>query len=185
MNRKSLREQTFKLLFRAEFNSHEEMSEQADMFFNSGDLTVTQRDQEFIVGRCTEIIEKLPEIDALLDEKLRGWDHTRIGKVELAILRQAVYEIVYDESIPAGVSINEAVDLAKKFGQENSGVFINGVLARFAGKEDAPAADSSAPKSKKRSEGKNSAKVVVVKHSERATDRKSFSEKSVGTRKDQ
>ncbi len=161
MNRKSLREQTFKLLFRAEFNSYEEMSEQADMFFNSGDLTVTERDQAYITGKCTQIIEKLPEIDAKLDEKLKGWDHTRIGKVELAILRQAVYEILYDETVPTGVAINEAVELAKKFGQENASVFVNGVLARFAGKVDEPAEEKT-PGSKKPAR-KNSAKVVVVK----------------------
>ena len=55
-----------------------------------------------------------------------------MGKVDLTILRLAVYEIVYDEEIPTSVAINEAVELAKKFGQDSSPAFINGVLAKFA-----------------------------------------------------
>ncbi len=54
------------------------------------------------------------------------------GKVDLTILRLAVYEIVFDDDVPTGVAINEAVELAKKFGQEESSGFVNGVLAKFA-----------------------------------------------------
>ena len=59
-----------------------------------------------------------------------------MGKVELALLRLAVYEIVFDEDIPDGVAINEAVELAKKYGQENSGAFVNAVLAKFVKQGD-------------------------------------------------
>jgi N utilization substance protein B len=55
-----------------------------------------------------------------------------MGKVDLAILRLAVYEIVFDEDVPTGVAINEAVEIAKKFGQEESSGFVNGILAKFA-----------------------------------------------------
>jgi N utilization substance protein B len=58
-----------------------------------------------------------------------------MGKVDLSILRLAVYELLFDESIPQGVAINEAVELAKKYGQDESSGFINGVLAKFAAKE--------------------------------------------------
>ena len=61
-----------------------------------------------------------------------GWQTKRMGKVDLTILRLAVYEIKYDEDIPTGVAINEAVELAKKFGQDSSPAFVNGVLAKFA-----------------------------------------------------
>lgn len=62
----------------------------------------------------------------------KGWSIDRIGKVELSIIRLAVYEILYDDTIPTAVSINEAVEMAKKFGPQDSHAFVNGILARFA-----------------------------------------------------
>ena len=64
-----------------------------------------------------------------------GWSTRRIGRVELAILRLAVYEIKEDESIPEKVAINEAVELAKKYGGNESSSFVNGILAKFAKKQ--------------------------------------------------
>ena len=66
-----------------------------------------------------------------------GWKTKRMGKVELTILRLAVYEMLYDDTIPEKVSVNEAVELAKKFGGNESPAFVNGVLARFIPKEGA------------------------------------------------
>ncbi len=77
-------------------------------------------------------IWQLVRIDQSLNEKVQGWDTGRMGKVDLTILRLAVYEIVFDEEIPTSVAINEAVELAKKFGQDSSPAFVNGVLAKFA-----------------------------------------------------
>lgn len=131
MKRHALREQVFKLLFRAEFNTPEEMREQADFFFESGDITATDKDKEYITGKCIAIVEKIPEIDDKLEEKLVDWKLSRIGKVELTILRLAIYEIMYDESVPEGAAVNEAVELAKRFGQDNAGAFINAVLSKF------------------------------------------------------
>ena len=68
----------------------------------------------------------------MINETAKGWSTDRMGKVDLTILRLAVYEIRYDEDVPTGVAINEAVELAKKFGQEGSFAFVNGVLAKFA-----------------------------------------------------
>lgn len=132
MKRSSLREQIFKLLFRAEFNDAAEMPEQEEMFFAAGDFVATERDKEYIISKTQQIVEKIPEIDAALEGKVKGWTLDRIGRVELAILRLGVYEIQYDEEIPDGVAISEAVELAKKFGDDNSGAFVNGVLAKFA-----------------------------------------------------
>ena len=67
----------------------------------------------------------------MVNEKAESWTTGRMGKVELTILRLGIYEIKFDEDIPTGVAIDEAVELAKKFGQDGSGAFINGVLARF------------------------------------------------------
>ena len=64
-------------------------------------------------------------------QEAKGWTTERMGKIELTILRLAIYEIKFDEDVPAGVAINEAVEIAKKFGQEESAGFVNGVLAKF------------------------------------------------------
>lgn len=132
MSRRELREQIFKLLFRVEFNQKEEMQAQAEFFFEEEENQADVADTAYITGKVDKIVEKLEEIDAVLNEKVQGWDTGRMGKVDLTILRLAVYEILHDEEIPTGVAINEAVELAKKFGQDSSPSFVNGVLARFA-----------------------------------------------------
>lgn len=131
MSRRELREQIFKLLFRVEFNTIEEMPEQEQLFFEEEDAPKDE-DAIYISDKYHKIFEKLPEIDSQLNEKAQGWNTSRMGKVDLTILRLAVYEICYDEDVPAGVAINEAVELAKKFGQDASFGFVNGVLAKFA-----------------------------------------------------
>lgn len=133
MSRRALREQLFKLLFRIEFNSMEEMQEQCGFFFEDSDNCAQDKDVEYIRGKFDKILEKLDEIDRLINEKAKGWTTERMGKVDLTIIRLAVYEILYDEEVPGGVAINEAVELAKKFGQEESYGFVNGILAKFAG----------------------------------------------------
>lgn len=131
MSRRELREQIFKLLFRVEFNKMEDMPEQEHLFFEDEDAAKNE-DAVYISEKYHKISEKLPEIDCKLNEKASGWDTGRMSKVDLTILRLAVYEICYDEDVPTGVAINEAVELAKKFGQDASYGFVNGVLAKFA-----------------------------------------------------
>lgn len=132
MNRSELREQVFKLLFRVEFNTMDEMFEQEELFTTTGDKEFTKADADYIREKYENIAKKLPEIDAAINEKTSGWDTGRMAKVDLTIIRLAVYEIKYDESVPTGVAINEAVELAKLFGQDGSPAFVNGVLAKFA-----------------------------------------------------
>ena len=131
MSRRELREQIFKLLFRVEFNSMEDMAEQEQLFFEDEDAA-KEEDAVYISDKYHKISEKLSEIDSQLIEKAQGWHTDRMNKVDLTILRLAVYEICYDEDVPTGVAINEAVELAKKFGQDASFGFVNGVLAKFA-----------------------------------------------------
>lgn len=131
MSRRELREQIFKLLFRVEFNSLEDMPEQERFFFEEED-TVQETDADYISDKYHKIQQKLPEIDEQLNERAQGWNTARMSKVDLTILRLAVYEINYDDSVPTGVAINEAVELAKKFGQDASSGFVNGILAKFA-----------------------------------------------------
>ena len=127
MNRRELREQIFMLLFRVEFNQKDDMPEQCTLFLEDGDTEISEKDAAYIRSKYEKIAEKLPEIDKLINETAIGWDTQRMGKVELTIIRLAVYE-----TVPTGVAINEAVELAKKFGQEGSSGFVNGILAKFA-----------------------------------------------------
>lgn len=136
MSRSGIREQVFRLLFRVEFNAPEELEEQKELFFDEveddEDISpIKEKDAQIIKSRFDDIVAKLEEIDALLQEKTEHWSMNRIGKVELTILRLAVYEIKFDEEIPDSVAINEAVELAKKYGKDESSGFVNGVLAKL------------------------------------------------------
>lgn len=130
MTRRQIREDIFSLLFRVEFVSFEEITEQMEMFFE--DEAIAEDNQNEIKVKLQDILSKKDEIDSALNEKVTGWSTERIGKVELTILRLAYYEIKYDDAVPSNVAINEAVELAKKFGQDSSASFVNGVLAKFA-----------------------------------------------------
>lgn len=132
MSRRELREQIFKLLFRIEFNIPEDMEEQKELFFSDEENAASGKDADYISEKYDNIMEKLPEIDSMINEKAECWTTARMGKVELTILRLAVYEIRFDETIPTSVAINEAVELSKKFGQEGASSFVNGVLSQFA-----------------------------------------------------
>lgn len=132
MSRRELREQIFKLLFRVEFNTAEEMPDQVKYFFEDDETRASELDQAEIEVKFQKISDKLSEIDQMINDKATGWNVGRMGKVDVAILRLAVYEICFDEDVPTVVAINEAVELAKKFGQDESPAFINGVLAKFA-----------------------------------------------------
>lgn len=131
MSRRELREQIFKFIFRVEFNDRDEMPEQERFFFEDDELMADEKDAAYISQKGKRIIEKLDELDAMINKQAKGWTTQRMGKVDLTILRLAVYEIAFDENVPAGVAINEAVELAKRFGQEESSGFVNGVLAKF------------------------------------------------------
>lgn len=138
MGRREQREQIFKLLFRVEFNAPEEMPQQRDLFVEQiklpkeeDGLAAGDRDIVYITEKYGRIQEVLPQIDDLINEKAKGWSTSRMGKVEVTVLRLGIYEILYDKDVPGSVAINEAVELAKKYGQDNSGAFVNAVLAKF------------------------------------------------------
>ena len=135
MGRREQREQIFKLLFRVEFNKKEEMPEQLQLFFEEAEKPVSEEDRLYISDKYEKIMDKLSQIDELLNEKAQTWSTDRMGKVELTILRLAVYEIRYDEDIPTSVAINEAVELAKKYETPETVRFINGILGSFVRSE--------------------------------------------------
>ncbi|WP_411335601.1 transcription antitermination factor NusB [Ruminococcus gauvreauii] len=131
MGRRELRENIFKLLFLSAFNQEDEMPRQLELYFdNLEDLQ--EKDQIYMEDKFRLIMGKLGEIDGLLNDKSSGWKTTRMSKVDLTILRLAVYEIRFDEDVPTGVAINEAVELAKRFGQDESASFVNGILGAVA-----------------------------------------------------
>ena len=132
MGRREVREQVFKLLFRVEFNPREEMPQQEAFFFEDEENKMAQEGCAEVTQKFNRILEKLDDIDGELNGKVQGWNTERMVKVDLTILRLAVYEILYDETIPTRVAINEAVELAKRYGQDSSSAFVNGVLAKFA-----------------------------------------------------
>ena len=130
MTRRELRENVFKMLFRVEFHEEAELTEQLELLSNELE-NVTEEDSAYINQKCNDIIAKISEIDAAINESTTGWKTTRMGKVDLSIIRLAVYEMKYEEDIPSKVSINEAVELAKSYGTDDSASFVNGVLAKF------------------------------------------------------
>ena len=131
MGRHELREQVFRLLFRIEFNSIEEMPEQVKLFFEDSEINISEKDAVYIGEKYRRIQEKISEIDKLINDNTENWDTKRIGKVELTVLRLAVYEILFDDDIPTGVAIDEAVEIAKTYGQESSGGFVNAILSKI------------------------------------------------------
>lgn len=131
MTRRVLREQIFKLLFRIEFNDAEEMDEQKSLFFVTNDEEFTEEESDYVQKKYEDIVAHLADIDKEINERAKGWTTERMSKVDLTIIRLGVYEVVYDEDIPASVAVNEAVELAKRFGQDESYSFVNGVLAKF------------------------------------------------------
>lgn len=134
MSRTELREHIFRMLFRIEFNSEEEMKDQETFFFEELEAA-TGKDEAYILNKYRMIVEKKEEIDALLNEVTEGWKTSRMNRVDLTILRLATYEIKWDEDVPMGVAINEAVELAKKYSSDEGPSFVNGVLAKVVNQE--------------------------------------------------
>lgn len=131
MTRRELREQIFYVLFRVEFHDVEEMPEQLQMYEEML-VRCSEKDTNYIKDKVNDIVAHMEEIDSMINQVSEGWKTTRMGKVELSLIRLAVYEMKYDESVPVKVAINEAVELAKNYGTDGAPAFINGVLAKLA-----------------------------------------------------
>ena len=131
MTRSEMREHVPKLIFRVPFHDKNELREQIDYYFD--DLTdVNEKDYEYIKNKALLVCELSDELDEKINSVSEGWPVDRIGKAELAIMRLAVYEMLYDDDIPVNVAINEAVELAKSYGSDdNAASFVNGVLAKL------------------------------------------------------
>lgn len=130
MKRTIIRKHVFMILFRAEFHNMSELKDQEQLYLNEVE-DITAQEREYIIERVNTIIQTLPQIDAKIKNISEGWKFERVGKVELAILRLGIFEMLFDDDIPVNVALNEAVELAKKYGGETSHSFINGVLGKL------------------------------------------------------
>ena len=131
MSRRSARKNAFFMMFQMDFNEAAEFEQVKELFFAEKEEPVEEGDKAFILSEVEGTREHMAEIDALIEQSAKGWDPERMNKVDLAILRLAVYEMKWGET-PVGVAINEAVELAKKFSSDEAPAFINGVLGKAA-----------------------------------------------------
>ena len=136
MTRRELRDNVFKMLFRIEFHEAEEMPEQLALFEDELDTLFDgkqgQENRDYLTNKCNDIFSHITELDEAINEVSSGWKTSRMSKVDLTIIRLAVYEMRYEEDIPVSVSIKEAVELAQKYGPDDSASFVNGSLAKLA-----------------------------------------------------
>ena len=133
MTKREEREHLFKLLFCKDFHDVAELAEQVELYQTQQEIFNTE---EFapVKKKLEAIVAEEGAIDMILSGAAEGWRLNRMGKAELTILRIATYEIRYDEEVPDKVAINEAVELAKKYGNDAASGFVNGVLAKVVAK---------------------------------------------------
>jgi len=141
MNARQRRDHLFKLLFRSEFHSTEEMNEQLNMYISEMEHPMLDEGERLydlskeelleLTSKYDAITSKKNELDMLINARAEKWTTDRMGKVELSVIRLALYEMSYDDDIPQGVAINEAIEIAKKYSGKEAGAFVNGILAKF------------------------------------------------------
>ncbi len=147
----------FRMLFLGEFYPKAEVAEQQRIYLETqtvsdekiaellakveeddekenGEIRITEELAKELMDRVSKISDVLGDVDSVIEKASVGWDLKRIGKPELCILRVGVYEILWDEQIPDAVAVNEAVELAKKYGQEQSASFVNAILSKVVKK---------------------------------------------------
>ena len=130
-----MREQAFKIMYSLEIQKNENLEEQLELYIESNEIK-DESAIEYIKDAVLGIEENKKEILGNIEKNLKkDWKIERISKIDLVILKLAIYEITYKE-IPYKVVINEAVELAKKYGEDNSKNFVNGILASIVKEKD-------------------------------------------------
>lgn len=129
MTRREIRENIFCLIFQYEFYGAAGYDEQRDIFLEESSLS--DKEEREVVEKLEKLLSLLPDIDGMIAGSSKGWKLDRIAKAELAILRLAVFEAMYDDGVPVGVAVNEAVELAKAYGDDNAPAFVNGILGKI------------------------------------------------------
>lgn len=131
LTRREEREQAFFLIFEKAFNSETDFQELYDLALETEIIS----NSAFVKELSFKTNENIESIDPVIEKYCIGWKMSRISKVALAVLRLAVCEILYFDDIPVGVSINEAVELCKKYASEEDKSFVNGVLSSVSKEE--------------------------------------------------
>ena len=149
MSRSLLREHAFRILFEANFFDPNSLSGQADLYFQHAadepedegmtekQTAFTREDKEVIRAKVLNAAAHIPEIDKMINTVSKGWPTDRLGAAELTILRLGISEMLYDPDIPTGVAIDEAVELAKKYGQSSSPALVNGIMSKLKPEKEA------------------------------------------------
>ena len=128
MKRSAIRELTFRLIYSLEIQKTEDLEEQIELYLECNEVEDDEA-KEYIKDAIIGINENINEIQGLIEKNLKAdWKIDRISKIDLSLLKLAIYEIKY-KKIPYKVAINESLELAKKYGEEASKNFINGILA--------------------------------------------------------
>ena len=130
MTRKRIRENLYIMLFQTNFHEEGDRIEQADIYLEGMESAdASKKAKKELMERFQAVLEHMDEIDKKIEEKAKGWEISRLAKADLSVMRLAIFEILYDDEVPDGVAINEAVELAKRYGGDKSYGFVNGVLA--------------------------------------------------------
>ncbi len=139
MKRREAREHIFQILFQINFHPIEEFNEKIELYLTEhanedieGEIVdLDDETKEFINRYVTGVAGNVQEIDKVIDEKSKGWKTTRMPNADLTILRISVYEMLFTKDMPVNISINEAVELAKKYCNDESPGFINALLGEI------------------------------------------------------
>jgi len=136
MTRRQVREAVVRLVYMSDFREDQEalgftLSQNGFCEDEEDDpMELRSKDRDEIEGKARLVIGKKKELDDLIAQKAEGWKPQRIPKVDLSIIRVALYEVLF-QNLDKGIAINEAIEIAKKYGDANSGSFVNGILARI------------------------------------------------------
>ncbi len=128
MSRKNARENAFKCIYEYEFNKEKEIGKILELCYEENNCRDLEK--EYIEEVTKGVVENIDDVDKVILKNLKNWSFERIAKIDLAILRLAIYEMNYIDNIPLKVSANEAVELAKTYGNTDSKSFVNGLLAK-------------------------------------------------------
>ena len=130
MSRREMREHIFRLIFRMDFHPEDEMIEQEELYLDNL-VGLSDEERQYIQTKADAVRGMKEELDNQIDAVADKWKTNRMTKVDLTVIRLATYEILHDDDVPTGVAINEAVELAKRYGTDQSPAFVNAVLAKL------------------------------------------------------
>jgi len=131
LSRRISREHAMKLLYQFQVRS-DDIQEQVEYYLSELEEDIAEIDKDYFLDVIYGVMNNLNDIDSHIRKHAKGWSVERMPKVDLAIMRLAVYELLFRKDIPWNVSINEAVELAKKYGGDRSSSFINGILGKVS-----------------------------------------------------